>query len=119
MSMGRAALMASQLAKRAGETASASVYRGAEALFRAQEHAYRALALFRRAGGQPPASAGVCHTLQAARTGVRHAATALNLEAPLRERLAPAETLRLGSLHAKTEDWTTVVDSMTSDFQCP
>jgi hypothetical protein len=64
MSMGRAALMAKQLTvKHKDSLSSARVFQGAEALFRSQEHAYRALALFRRAGGQLPASSGVCGSL--------------------------------------------------------
>lgn len=119
MSMGRAALMATHLAKKAGAQPSAAVYRGAEQLFRAQEHAYRALALYRRAGGQPPASTGVCHTLQAARAGIRHADQTLDLEPAIREHLLSGDAVRLDTLRAATEDWTTVVASMASDFQCP
>ncbi len=118
MQMGRAALMALQLTKRAGDRPVRSVYAGAETLFRAQEHAYRALALFQRAGGQPPASTGVCHTLQAARSGVQKAGLELTLD-PNSVALAPTEFSRLAALRATAEDWTTVVASMASDFECP
>lgn len=118
-SMGRAALMAAQLAKRHREQAGEPVYRGAETLYRAQEHAYRALALYRRAGGQPPASTGVCHTLHSARTGVQQAVTALALDETARGRLSPTDTQRLSLLQAMADDWTTVIMSMASDFQCP
>lgn len=118
MQMGRAALMALQLTKRAGDRPVRSVYEGAETLFRAQEHAYRALALFQRAGGQPPASTGVCHTLQAARSGVQKAGLQLTLH-PHSVALAPTESSRLTALRASADDWTTVVASMAIDFQCP
>jgi hypothetical protein len=64
MSMGKAALLAGQLARRM--EAQAPKYRALEAFLRMQEHAYRALALFTRAGGQPPASSGVCGSLSQA-----------------------------------------------------
>src|SRR6185295_16306611 len=67
MNSGKAALMASQLAKRDGENPTGDWYRAAEALFRSQEHGYRALALFQRGGGNPPASTGVCQSLQLAK----------------------------------------------------
>lgn len=119
MQMGRAALMALQLTKRAGDRPARSVYEGAETLFRAQEHAYRALALFQRAGGQPPASTGVCHTLQAARSGVHKADRQLTIDAHHLAALTPTESTRLAALRATADDWTTVVASMASDFQCP
>jgi len=116
MSMGRAALMAKQLATKHNDAAStARVFQGAEMLFRSQEHAYRAMALFRRAGGQLPASSGVCGSLALANSGVRHATSLLekngNLTGPLAER---ATTLR-----AAADDWTTVIASMIADYQCP
>src|SRR5512144_856880 len=51
MAMGRAAMMAKRLSvlhKNDGD--STRLYQGAESLFRSQEHSYRAMALFRRAG---------------------------------------------------------------------
>ncbi len=119
MQMGRAALMALQLTKRAGDRPVRTLYEGAETLFRAQEHGYRALALFQRAGGQPPASTGVCHTLQAARSGVHKAGAQLTLDPPHVAALTPPESKRLTALRAAADDWTTVVASMATDFQCP
>ena len=60
MSMGRAALMASQLAKRQTESATRQTFNATEHLYRSQEHGYRAVALFRRAGGEHPPFAGAC-----------------------------------------------------------
>ena len=60
MNMGRAALMAKRLGLLSRDNhASVRLYQGAESLFRSQEHGYRAMALFRRAGGQLPASSGL------------------------------------------------------------
>ncbi|MEP7150844.1 MAG: hypothetical protein ABI856_03965 [Nitrospira sp.] len=73
MSMGRAALMAAQLAKRQTDPVSKQVFKATEHLYRSQEHGYRAVALFRRAGGELPASAGVCGSLQLAQLELNHA----------------------------------------------
>jgi hypothetical protein len=67
MAMGRAALMALHLAKRETDGLRSQMFQGAEHLFRSQEHGYRALALFRRAGGDcppRPASAEVSGSLK-------------------------------------------------------
>jgi len=116
MSSGKAALMASQLAARQQDQAIIQFYRGAEALFRAQEHAYRALALFQRAGGQPPASSGVCGTMRLARQYVRDSMRLLEEKAS-----ASIETGRLQQthhLHAGAADWVKTIEGMSADFQC-
>lgn len=116
MIVGRAALMAKQLAiKHKNAISSARVYQGAEALFRSQEHGYRAMALFRRAGGQLPASSGVCGSLALAQGNVNHATSLLgpdgNLTGPLADRAA--------RFRATADDWVTVIASMVSEYQCP
>ena len=74
MAMGRAAMMAKRLSLvTRNDGTSARLYQGAESLFRSQEHGYRAMALFRRAGGQLPASSGVCGSLALAQGSVQHA----------------------------------------------
>jgi hypothetical protein len=115
MAMGRAALMAAQLAKtQAGSSAEA--YRIQEALFRSQEQTYRAMALFRRAGGQLPASSGVCGNLALAHGGL-HRALDLMATAPSRSAdPAEAETRRL---REAADNWNTVIDSMIAEYQCP
>lgn len=116
MNMGRAALMAKRLGQLNHDNADAvRLYRGAESLFRSQEHGYRAMALFRRAGGQLPASSGVCGSLAMAQGSLQHAVTDLTLDtstpAPLSER---AKRWR-----ATADDWHTVLGSMITDYQCP
>jgi len=116
MSMGRAALMAKQLAMKHKDAASsARIFQGAETLFRSQEHAYRAMALFRRAGGQLPASSGVCGSLALAKSKVQQATSLLEQNETLTG--PPAE--RAAHLRATADDWITVIDSMISDYQCP
>lgn len=119
MQMGRAALMAAHLATRRGDTPAALLYRAAEQLYRAQEHGYRAMALFQRAGGQPPASTGVCHTAHSAQNGVAHALRDLTMDDAARDRLSQPELALHARLRASADDWTTVVASLMSDFQCP
>lgn len=122
MSMGKAALMAAELAKGQKDDRAAQFFRGAEALFRAQEHAYRALGLFQRAGGQPPASSGVCSTILLATRFAVDAGKRLSRVAKLPPEDKPlAETPYLQEarrLHADTADWTRIIDGMILDFQC-
>jgi hypothetical protein len=116
MVMGRAALMAKRLGLlNKDDSAVHRLYRGAESLFRSQEHGYRAMALFRRAGGQLPASSGVCGSLALAQGSVEHALSDLGQDSPpptpLLER---AKRWRDGA-----NDWVIVVASMITEYQCP
>jgi hypothetical protein len=118
LNMGRAALLAKQLGKQHREEAAvASLYHGAEPLFRSQEHGYRAMALFRRAGGQLPASSGVCGSLALAQGSAQQARSLLGpvpdeqLSAPLKE--------EVGRLRQTADDWAVAVASMIADYQCP
>lgn len=115
MNMGRAALMAKYLAKTHHEDVSAvRLFQGAETLFRSQEHGYRAMALFRRAGGQLPASSGVCGSLSLAHSNAQQALSTLNDEGRAQSPLA-AKALQL---REAATDWATVIDSMIADYQC-
>lgn len=118
LSMGRAALMAKQLGKlHKDDPSAAKLYQGAEPLFRSQEHGYRAMALFRRAGGQLPASSGVCGSLALAQGSVQQA---LSFLVPVSEESAPAPLAeRTRRLRATADDWVIVVASMIADYQCP
>ncbi|MCC6140955.1 MAG: hypothetical protein IT389_10115 [Nitrospira sp.] len=112
MMMGRAALLAAQLSKR--ETGEKAAFRKSqEALFRSHEHAYRAMALFQRAGGQLPASSGVCGSLALARTSLSHV-TELDLPASQDARL-----LEEGKrLRAASDNWHQIIDAMAAEYQC-
>jgi hypothetical protein len=117
MNMGRAALMAKRLSLLSPDSpAIVRVYQGAESLFRSQEHGYRAMALFRRAGGQLPASSGVCGSLALAQGGVQHALSDLVEDsAPL-----PGPLVERAKYWRETaDDWATVIASMITDYQCP
>ncbi|HEU4683793.1 MAG TPA: hypothetical protein VFS39_04755 [Nitrospira sp.] len=118
LSMGRAALLAKQLGlKHREQVAVASLYRAAEPLFRSQEQGYRAMALFRRAGGQLPASSGVCGSLALAEAAAQQAVSLLSrgfdeqLAAPLKD--------QAHGLRQSADDWVVVLASMITDYQCP
>lgn len=115
LNMGRAALMAKNLTRKHREDGSAvRLFEGAEFLFRSQEHGYRAMALFRRAGGQLPASSGVCGSLSLAHQSVQHAVASLPQQAELMSPLAEKAT----QFRQTADDWSTVIDSMIADYQC-
>jgi hypothetical protein len=116
MNMGRAALMAKRLSLlNRDNSLSVRLYQGAESLFRSQEHGYRAMALFRRAGGQLPASSGVCGSLALAQGSVQRALSDLVTGSSL-----PASLVERGKHWRETaEDWVTVVSAMITDYQCP
>jgi hypothetical protein len=116
MAMGRAAMMAKRLSLvNKDEGASARLYQGAEALFRSQEHGYRAMALFRRAGAQLPASSGVCGSLALAQGSVQHAVSDLASGDSATEGLRE----RVTRWRETADDWVTVVAAMIVDYQCP
>ncbi|MDP1946156.1 MAG: hypothetical protein Q8L77_01535 [Nitrospirota bacterium] len=115
MNMGRAALMAKVLAKTHQEDVSTvHLFHGAETLFRSQEHSYRAIALFRRAGGQLPASSGVCGSLSLAQQSLQQALTTLNDE----KNAAGPVAMKATQLRETATDWVTVIDSLIADYQC-
>ena len=117
MSMGRAALMAAELTKRQPAEIRRYYFRGAEVLFRSQEHAYRSLALFRRAGGQPPASTGACGGLSLAQSHVQQALKLFDQGAASIGEDQKTAT-NMARLKETAEDWVTVIASMHKDFQC-
>jgi hypothetical protein len=116
MAMGRAALMAKRLSLlNSNNGASVHLYHGAESLFRSQEHGYRAMALFRRAGGQLPASSGVCGSLALAQASVQRALQDLESSEPAPDALREQVT----RWRENADDWVTVVAAMITDYQCP
>ena len=117
MAMGRAALMALHLAKRATDEIHGQMFQGAEHLFRSQEHGYRALALFRRAGGQLPASSGVCGSLRLAQTEGEHSLQTLLATASTDE-INRQVSRQAHELRQAAETWMTVLGSMQTDFEC-
>ena len=116
MSIGKAALMASELAKREQDSSRLTLLQAAERLFRGQEHAYRAVAMFERAGGQPPASSGVCGTLALAESQVTKSGHLLAADRPSTP--APTSAQERDRLKALAADWALTIDELRTDFQC-
>ncbi|MFM8552719.1 MAG: hypothetical protein ACKOCD_10515 [Nitrospiraceae bacterium] len=120
MHSGKAALMAGQLAKRhQAAPALAKFYRGAEALLRSQEQGYRAEALFQRAGGQPPASSGVCGTMSLAGQSVNQAMDLLEPERAPAAALDPHRAAEARKFLEQAQSWVKTLEGMEDDFQCP
>lgn len=114
--IGRAALLAAQLAARHKVYPTERLYRAVEVFFRGQEDAYRAMALFQRAGGQPPASSGACDGLRLAR---RQVLKGLDLLRKDREPTIATENLpQTERLQSAVVDWLGRIDGLQSDFQC-
>ena len=116
LNSGKAALMASILAKQETSEEEQLVYEGAEALFRAQENGYRALAIFERAGGQPPAPSSVCHMLDLATTYGKTANEKL-LAAAQTTQISESESLQ--HFTSKTHEWVEIIQELRGDFACP
>ena len=120
MHSGKAALMAGQLAKRnQGDPALGRFYRGAESLFRSQEHGYRALALYQRAGGLPPASSGVCSTMQLAGQSINQAMDLLEPDRAGSSVLDQRHAAESKNLLSQAQGWVKTIEGMEEDFQCP
>lgn len=117
MNMGRAALMAAQLGKRQTEPALRQVFKATEHLYRSQEHGYRGVALFRRAGGELPASAGVCGSLQLAQLELQHAQDTLAASEPTDTPTTASP--KLPAIRQTADDWAIVLSSMQGEFRCP
>jgi hypothetical protein len=115
LSIGKAALMAALIAQKEESQNRRSLYRAAETLFRGQEEGYRALALFERAGGQPPASKGVCQFLSHAAEMVKESQDDLKTLVDFNN-----ESLReRRERHiAKTEEWGGLLQVLQQDFSC-
>ena len=112
---GKAAMMADILTKEAKAAHTRITYQAASLHFRAQERGLRALALFERAGGTPPAPPGVCHYLHQAAAKLSEAKTLLQQTPndPLNE-----ITSRRNHLFKKNEEWEGIFKGLHEDFAC-
>jgi len=115
LAIGRAALMASVLAKQQNNPQIKLVYEGAEALFRAQENAYRALAIFEQAGGQLPASSGVCQLLNLAE---KHGTSATEKLMQATPNSSGDTTDLYNRVTERTQEWVPIIEDLQADFSC-
>ena len=107
-SIGRAALLASQLAKQSDATQ--PPYRIMVDLFRTQEQVYRAMALFQQSGERTPVSSGICSLLS---LGRQHADRALENNTSAPEERALDEPLR-----RQTMEWLDIAHELQQDWDC-
>ena len=107
-SIGRAALLASQLDKQSDPTQ--PPYRILVDLFRAQEQVYRAIALFQQSGERTPASSGICSLLS---QGRQHAFQALeNHSATSSDHAVHDHLLQ------QTMEWQEIIQELQHDWDC-
>ena len=107
-SIGRAALLASQLDKQSAATQ--PPYRIMVDLFRAQEQVYRAIALFQQSGERTPASSGICSLLS---QGRRHAFRALEQNSA-----TTAGTAFHELFHEESTEWLETVQELQQEWDC-
>ena len=113
---GKAAMMADILTKETKDPYTQNTFQAASLHYRAQERGLRALALFERAGGTPPAPPGVCHYLHQSVTKLSESKTLL--QHPPNN--SPIEiTSRRNHLLQKNAEWTAIFNGLHEDFACP
>lgn len=115
MTIGKAALMASILAQQAKSPSLAILYKSAEAIFRAQENGYRALALFEQAGGHPPAPSSVCRLLSLA---ARHHQAAETRLSQVPADIGGGHQHFYRQLEETTQEWHDILQELRHDFDC-
>lgn len=115
LAIGKAAMMADLLTRDPKEPQGKAIYQAAAHLFRGQEFGLRALALFDRAGGQGPASAGVCQYLVQGHKKLQQAKTWLEekFSSPMKDL-----QLRQTTLLKKNEEWENLLRDLHEDFVC-
>lgn len=110
LNAGKAALMAALLAKQEAQPDSQTNFKCLEALLRAQENVYRAIALFRQSGEQTPASAGVCQTMALASTHGERAKKLLPN--------TPSEHPLFQNLPIAMKEWKEMIEELHREFGC-
>lgn len=114
LAIGKAAMMADILAEES-HTPSQRIFQGASLLYRAQERGFRALALFERTGGTPPAPAGVCHFLFQGQQKLHDSKILLqNPSSFSREEDKNRKSYFLG----KIREWENLLQGLEEDFMC-
>ena len=108
--IGRAALLASQLSKQQVPHTDQLPYRLMVDLFRTQEQVYRAMALFQQSGERTPVSSGICSLLS---LGRQHAARALENNSATAEGQVLDEPLQ-----KQTMEWLEIVQELQQEWDC-
>lgn len=110
LNSGKAALMASLLAKQNSRPAFHEVYQSLEAILRAQENVYRAIALYHQSGDHIPVSSGVCRTLALALSQQKQAKTLLPPALP--------QDPMFQQLPMELQEWKETIEELSSEFGC-
>ncbi len=110
ITIGRAALLASQLSKQQGPQTDQPPYRLMVDLFRTQEQVYRAMALFQQSGERTPVSSGICSLLS---LGRQHAGQALE-----KNSVTAAGQVFHEPLHNQITEWLEIVQELQREWDC-
>jgi len=110
LTIGKAALLASQIIKGPPKGESGRLEDLLASFYRTQEHAYRAIALFQQSGSQPPASSGVCQTLAQSSTQYSRTTTIL--------KSLPSREIVLPTLHQQLKEWEEMLREIEKDLGC-
>ena len=115
LAIGKAAMMADILTTESEKPATGEIYQAASLLYRAQELGFRALALFERTGGTPPAPAGVCQYLIQGHKKLADSHDLLERTSSV----SPKEIkVRREKLLQKNEEWENLLLGLHKDFAC-
>ena len=110
LTIGRAALLAAQLGGNSRSKPTNRLEHVLASFYRTQEHTYRAIALFQQSGSQPPASRGVCQTLEQGQQQAIHT-THLYHTLPLEEKILP-------TLPQQFSEWEEMIQEIKRDLRC-
>lgn len=110
LTIGKAALFTSQIARDISDTSSGQIEHTLASLYRTQEHTYRAIALFQQGGSQTPASFGVCQTV--AQGMAQSAQSKTLLEAQTGDQTSKA------SLGQQIKEWEEMLQELEKEFGC-
>ena len=110
ISIGRAALLASQLSQQQVPQTDLPPFRLMAGLFRTQEQVYRAVALFQQSGEQTPVSSGICSLLS---LGRQHAVQVLENNSG-----TAAGTALYEALHQQAMEWMEIVQELQQEWHC-
>ncbi len=115
LAIGKAAMMADLLTTESQKPVAQEIFQAASLLYRAQELGFRALALFERTGGTPPAPAGVCQYLFQG-----HQKLADSKDLLERTPSVSPETIKVRGekLLKKNEEWENLFLGLHKDFAC-
>lgn len=115
LAIGKAAMMADLLTKKAQKPATQDSFQAASLLYRAQELGLRALALFDRIGGIPPAPVGICQYLSQAHKKLAGAKTLLENTPDSSQKDIK---IRRDHLLKKINEWQAHLQVLHEDFAC-